>query len=79
MRNPPASVRTRLDIPPGAVLAITQIPTPFFLRPIMDHGKLNNHRRGLVEGLLPNTSHAVFAAAWHGRSHHVSILGDWWT
>ena len=33
MRKPPASVRTRLDIPPGVVLAITQIPTPFFPAP----------------------------------------------
>lgn len=54
IRNPPASVRTRLDNPPGAVLAITQIPTPFFLRPTIDHGKLNDHRRGLVEGAAPH-------------------------
>lgn len=43
-----------LDIPPGAVLAITQIPTPFFLRPTINHGKLNDHRRGLVKGAAPH-------------------------
>ena len=31
-----------------------QTPTPFFLRPTIDHGKLNDHRRGLVNGAAPH-------------------------
>jgi len=63
----------------GGRVGYPQTPTPFFLRPTIDHGNPNGHRRGLVKGLLINTLHAVSATAWHRRPLHVSILGNWWT
>ena len=38
----------------GGRVGYPQTPTPFFLRPTIDHGKLNDHRRGLVKGAAPH-------------------------